>query len=55
MPALNARTVAIGAAVFAGYLLWRREKERAAAVPGVPPLPALPGLPALPALPVMFK
>jgi hypothetical protein len=55
MPALNTRTVAIGAAVVAGYLLWHRAKVQTAAQPTVPPLPALPGLPALPALPVMFR
>jgi hypothetical protein len=55
MPALNVRTVAIGAAVVAGYVLWHRSASKAAAVPSVPPLPALPGLPALPALPVMFR
>jgi hypothetical protein len=55
MPALNMRTVAVGAAVVAGYLLWRRAKVHAAAQPTLPPLPALPGLPALPTLPVMFR
>jgi hypothetical protein len=54
MPNVNLRTVAIGAAVVAGYLLWQRARVKAAAVPTVPPLPSLPGLPALPTLPVMF-
>jgi hypothetical protein len=54
MPALNLRTVAVGAAVVAGYLLWRKGRAQTAALPTLPPLPSLPGLPALPTLPVMF-
>jgi hypothetical protein len=54
MPTLNLRNVAVGAAVVAGYLLWRRAKAQGAALPSLPPLPSLPGLPALPTLPVNF-